>query len=139
MAGIIRRRHQGASHRATLGTGDRVATKRQVESKLRELIKKLDQTEQGVEALSHALPERRVIEVYVSDLEATFWTELTDGRMGALRRGESEDEPDMRLEVESDDLIDIIDGRRSMFSSYVAGRMKVEASFSDIMRLRRLA
>jgi hypothetical protein len=45
----------------------------------------------------------------------------------------------MRLEVESDDLIDIIDRRRSMFSSYVAGRMKVEASFADIMRLRKLA
>jgi hypothetical protein len=116
-----------------------VATKRQVESKLRELISKLDQTQEGVTALSQALPERRVIEVHVVDLEATYWTDLVDGRMGTVRRGPSENEPDMRLEVESDDLIDIIDGRRSMFSSYVAGRMKVEASFADIMRLRKLA
>ena len=116
-----------------------MATKRQVESKLRELISKLDQTQEGVTALSQALPDRRVIEVHVSDLDAIYWTDLTDGRMGSLRRGQADDDPDMRLEVESDDLIDIIDGRRSMFSSYVAGRMKVEASFADIMRLRKLA
>lgn len=116
-----------------------MATKRQVESKLRELIDRLDQTQEGVAALSEALPERRVIEVFVADLEATYWTDLTDGRMGSIRRGPSEDDPDMRMEVQSDDLIDIIDGRRSMFSSYVAGRMKVEASFADIMRLRKLA
>jgi hypothetical protein len=116
-----------------------VATKRQVESKLRELRTRLEQTRDGVAALSQALPERRVIEVYVVDLDTTYWTELVDGRMGSLQRGPSDDGADMRLEVESDDLIDIIDGRRSMFSSYVAGRMKVEASFADIMRLRKLA
>lgn len=116
-----------------------MATKRQVESKLRELIDRLHQTQEGVTALSQALPERRVIEVHVADLDAVYWTELVDGRMGSVRRGPAKHGPDMRLEVESDDLIDIIDGRRSMFSSYVAGRMKVEASFADIMRLRKLA
>jgi hypothetical protein len=116
-----------------------VATKRQVESKLRELIARLDQTQEGITVLSQALPERRVIEVHLADLDAVYWTDLTGGRMGSLRRGPATDGPDMRLEVESDDLIDIIDGRRSMFSSYVAGRMKVEASFADIMRLRKLA
>jgi hypothetical protein len=116
-----------------------LGTKRQVESKLRELINRLDQTEEGVTALSQALPDRRVIEVHVVDLEATYWTDLADGRMDPLRRGPADGDPDMRLEMESDDLIDIIDGRRSMFSSYVAGRMKVEASFADIIRLRKLA
>jgi hypothetical protein len=116
-----------------------VATKRQIESKLRELIKRLDQTEEGVSALSDVLPERRIVEVYISDLDEAYWTELADGRMGPLRQGPADEGPDVRLEVEGDDLIDIIDGRRSMFSSYVAGRMKVEASFADIMRLRRLA
>ncbi len=115
-----------------------MATKRQVETKLRELIARLGQTEDGIAALSDALPEPRIIEVYVPDLDQTYWTELAGGRMTGLHRG-SPDRTDIRLAADSDDLVDVLDGRRSMFSSYVAGRMKVEASFADIMRLRRLA
>jgi hypothetical protein len=115
-----------------------VATKRQVETKLRELIKRLEGTEEGVAALSDALPEPRVIEVYVPDLDESFWTELASGKMGKLHGG-TPPRADIRLEAGSDDLIEVLDGRRSMFSSYVAGRMKVEASFADIMRLRKLA
>jgi hypothetical protein len=115
-----------------------VATKRQVETKLRELIQRLAKTEEGVNALSDALPEPRVIEIRVPDLDASYWSELSDGKMGPLHRGAAE-RADMRLEAMSDDLVDVLDGRRSMFSSYVAGRMKVEASFADIMRLRKLA
>jgi SCP-2 sterol transfer family len=115
-----------------------VATKRQVETKLRELIRRLADTQEGVSALSDALPEPRVIEVYVTDLDAAYWAELAGGRMGPLQRG-SPDRADMRLEATSDDLVDVLDGRRSMFSSYIAGRVKVEASFADIMRLRKLA
>jgi hypothetical protein len=115
-----------------------VATKRQVETKLRELIKRLEKTDQGVAALSDALPEPRVIEVYVPDLDESFWTELASGKMGKLHGGKPQ-RTDIRLEAGSDDLIEVLDGRRSMFSSYVAGRMKVEASFADIMRLRKLA
>ena len=115
-----------------------MATKRQVETKLRELIKRLGQTEEGMSALAEALPEPRVIEVYLPDLDQTFWTELASGRMGTVHAGEP-GEADIRLEANSDDLIEVLDGHRSLFSSYVAGRMKVEASFADIMRLRRLA
>ena len=114
-----------------------MATKRQVETKLRELIRRLEQTEEGAAALSDALPDPRVIEVSVPDLDQSYWTELVDGRMGPLHRG-APPVADMKLQADSDDLIEIIDGRRSMFSSYVAGRIKVEASFADLMRLRKL-
>jgi SCP-2 sterol transfer family protein len=115
-----------------------VATKRQVETKLRELIKRLEEADEGVTALSGALPEPRVIEVYLPDLDESFWTELASGKMGKLHAGKPH-QADIRLEADSDDLVEVLDGRRSMFSSYVAGRMKVEASFADIMRLRKLA
>jgi hypothetical protein len=115
-----------------------VATKRQVETKLRELINRLGQTDEGMAALADALPEPRIIEVHVPDLDETFWTELASGKMGTLHAG-APDRADIRLKAQSDDLIEVLDGRRSMFSSYVAGRMKVEASFADILRLRKLA
>ncbi|MFN2589461.1 MAG: hypothetical protein ABR518_01660 [Actinomycetota bacterium] len=115
-----------------------MATKRQVETKLRELIRRLERTDEGVTALSHALPEPRVIVVFVYDLDEAYWTELAGGKLGTLHRGRP-DRTDIRIEAGSDDLVDVLDGRTSLFSSYVGGRMKVEASFADIMRLRKLA
>src|SRR5690349_19058616 len=115
-----------------------MATKRIVESKLRELISRLDQAREGQMSLSRALPEARVVEVFVSDLDQSYWCELAEGRMGALHRG-APGGSDIRVEAESDVLVEMVDGERSIFSSYLGGRVKVEASFADLMRLRKLA
>jgi len=115
-----------------------VATERQVETKLRALIKRLEAADQGVQALSQALPEPRIIAVLVTDLGRTYWSELSGGKMGVLHRGEP-DRADIRIQARGDDLIEMIDGERSMFSAYLSGRIKLEASFSDILRLRSLA
>ena len=115
-----------------------MATKRLVESKLRELISRLDRAQEGQENLSRALPETKVVEVFVSDLDQSYWTELTGGRMGPLRRGRPQG-TDIRVEAESDVLVEMVDGERSIFSSYLGGRVKIEASFADLMRLRKLA
>ena len=115
-----------------------MATKRQVESKLRELIRRLDEAQDGQQNLSQALPDARIVEVLVTDLGQSYWTELAGGRMGQLHRGAPE-EADIRVEAEGDVLVELVDGRRSIFSSYLAGRLKVEASFADLMRLRKLA
>ena len=45
----------------------------------------------------------------------------------------------LRVEVAGDDLVDLVDGRKSLFSSYLAGHVKIEASLSDLLRLRKLA
>jgi hypothetical protein len=128
----------GTSDEVRPHMGARVATKRQVETKLRELIGRLDQTEEGVRALARALPEPRIIQVDVSDLSESYWTELDAGRMGRLRKGVPE-APDIRVRADSDELVQMVDGRRSLFSSYLGGRIKIEASFADLVRLRKLA
>ncbi len=115
-----------------------MATKRQVEGKLRALIQRLDKADEGVDALSKALPERRIVEVVVPDLDASYWTELSGGRMGQLRKGPAKG-ADIRLTANSDELIQVVNGERSLFSSYVGGKVKVEASFADLLRLRKLA
>ncbi len=131
-------RAAGARGVTPLRTGSSVATKRQVETKLRQLIGRLHGADEGVEALAKALPEAKVIEVVVPDLDQTYWTKLEHGRMGPLHPG-APDRADIRLEAGSDVLVEIVDGERSLFSSYVAGRVKVEASFADLLRLRKLA
>jgi len=115
-----------------------VAAKRQVETKLRELIRRLDEAHEGQASLSDALPEPRIVQVLVTDLGESYWTELSGGRMGPLNAGRP-DQADIRVGADSDVLVELVDGRRSIFSSYLAGKVKVEASFADLMRLRKLA
>ena len=116
-----------------------MATKQQVERKLRELIKRLAESGRSVQgSLADTLPDSRVIQVALPDLGTSYWTEMAQGRMGALHRGAPE-RADIRLTVDSDDLVELIDGRKSLFSSYLSGRVKVEASMGDLLRLRRLA
>jgi len=116
-----------------------VATKRQVETKLRQLIKRLDQADHEVRgSLTESLPEARIIEVVITDLGNSYWTELTGGRMDGLHEG-SPRQAEIRVRVSSDHLVELVDGKKSMFSAYLAGQVAIEASFSDLLRLRKLA
>jgi len=116
-----------------------VATKRQVETKLRQLIRRLDQADHEVRgSLAESLPETRIIEVVITDLGTSYWTELTGGRMDGLHEG-SPRQAEIKVRVSSDYLVELVDGKKSMFSAYLAGRVSIEASFSDLLRLRKLA
>ena len=115
-----------------------MATKQQVERKLRELTKRLADSGRDVQgSLADTLPDSRTIEVALPDLGTSYWTEMAEGRMGPLQRGAPE-RADIRLIVDSDHLVELIDGRKSLFSSYLAGHIKVQASISDLLALRRL-
>lgn len=116
-----------------------MATKRQVESKLRQLIKRLDQADLEVRgSLAESLPETRTVEVIIPDLGTSYWTELAGGRMDGLHEG-SPRQAEIRVRVSSDHLVELVDGQRSLFSAYLSGLVRIEASFSDLLRLRKLA
>lgn len=115
-----------------------MATATEVEAKLKELAGRLTADDRAAEQLGRSLPDRKVLSVHVTDLDADWWTTLEGGRMGDVHRGE-QDDADIRVRAESDDLVALVDGNQSLFSAYVAGRVRIEASFSDLLRLRRLA
>jgi hypothetical protein len=116
-----------------------LATKREVERKLRELIRRLDRSGGDVRgSLSDALPEPRVVEVTVTDLACSYWTTLASGSMSTLHAGPADD-PEIRVRLTSDRLVDLVDGRASLFHAYLSGHVKIDASFGDLLRLRRLA
>jgi predicted lipid carrier protein YhbT len=115
-----------------------VPPNRLVAEKLQELIDRLDQADDEVrEKLVRSLPRPRVIAIEVSDLQTTYWTELEDGRMDGLHQGPSPD-ADIRVTARSDDLVAMVDGQKSLFSSYLSGHVRVDASLSDLLALRRL-
>ncbi|HMC36975.1 MAG TPA: SCP2 sterol-binding domain-containing protein [Actinomycetota bacterium] len=116
-----------------------MATKTQVESKLREMIGRLAGADAGIQNnLAKALPDGRVIQIDVTDLDACYWTGLSEGRMGKLQRGEASD-PDIRMRTSSDDLVAMVDGELGLVKSYLSGRIRIEASLSDLLALRKLA
>ena len=104
-----------------------------------ELIRRLHDADGEVRSsLAESLPDSKVIEINIPDLDSSYWTELRGGLMGPLHRG-SPTQAEIRIQVDSDHLVELIDGRKSLFSSYVGGKLKIEASLTDLLRLRKLA
>ena len=113
-----------------------MATTDEVEQKLEELLSRLDAEASG--ALERSFPEPRTLSLHVTDLDARYWTVLADGQAAPLEEGAAPD-AHIRVAATSDDLVQIVDGGLSLFSAYVSGRVKIQASFADLMRLRKLA
>jgi predicted lipid carrier protein YhbT len=114
-----------------------LASPEEVETKLQELIARLASSEDAARSLERSLPERRVLTIHVTDLDADWWTTIEGGRLSELRAGRPQG-ADIRVAATSDDLVHLIDGQGSLFSAYLAGRIRIEASFSDLLRLRKL-
>jgi putative sterol carrier protein len=114
-----------------------MASRTEVEQRLSELIARLNTSDEGARSLADTLPERRTLAVHVTDLDAHYWTVLESGRMGPLEEGPS-DEAEIRIRAPADVLVDLIDGRGSLFSAYLSGRVRIDASMSDLLRLRKL-
>jgi predicted lipid carrier protein YhbT len=78
----------------------------------------------------------RTLSCTVSDLGATFVGRLQDGALVDVRE---EDSPaQIRLQVDSDDLIALVGGSLNFASAWAKGRLRVEASVLDLLRLRTL-
>jgi predicted lipid carrier protein YhbT len=114
-----------------------VTDKELVATKLQELIDRLAGADRNVQGRLADVVSSRVIQVDLPDLDVSFWTEVEGGRMDGLHEGPSPD-VDIRLTAASDDLVAVIDGERSLFSSYIAGHVRIDASMSDLLALRKL-
>jgi SCP-2 sterol transfer family len=116
-----------------------MATKKQVKAKLQVMIDRLDGAdEKWHDNLARALPGTKTIQIDVTDLECSYWTELTAGAMSELREGEAP-KVDIRMRAKSDDLVAMVDGELGLMSSFMSGRVRVDASLSDLLALRKLA
>jgi hypothetical protein len=102
-------------------------------------MRRLNEADGSVHSsLAQTLPDSRTIEITVTDLDASYWTTMAGGVMDGLHAGACE-KPDIRLRVDSDHLVELMEGKRSFLSSFLSGQVKVDASLSDLLRLRRLA
>ncbi len=109
-----------------------MATKRQCEAALRSLAKRLD----GVDASlrKRAAPDRTVA-CRIPDLDTCFSGRLHDGALLDISNTPLDD-AQIRLTVSSDDLLAVTNGELPFASAWAEGRLKIEASVLDMIRLR---
>ena len=115
-----------------------MASANEVEAELQKLVDRLAPADPRVHAdLDRTLGGPRLVQMEVPDLGESFWCELSGGAMGEVHRGQP-DHADIRITADSDDLMAMINGTKPLFSSYLAGHVRVQASISDLLALRRL-
>jgi predicted lipid carrier protein YhbT len=81
----------------------------------------------------------RIISCRVPDLGITFETHLgTDGASPVRELNGSDGRAQVRFTAKSDDLVAIAADPGSFARAWLSGRLKVEASIWDVLRLRKL-
>ena len=112
-----------------------MASKAEVEKQLGALMARLDGNEASVRS---AIPTRKVLRCVVPDLDASWYSVVDGGHVSQPSETSPDGPADITLRVGSDDLVDLVEGRTSFLSAFTAGKVKVDASIVDLLRLRSL-
>ncbi|MEU1091536.1 SCP2 sterol-binding domain-containing protein [Streptomyces sp. NPDC005576] len=82
----------------------------------------------------------RSLSCHIKDLDVTFTGRLTDGRVRVLDtvEGPPREKAEIRLAMTGDDLVALVDGDLNFAKAWGAGRVRLEAGFRDLLKLRSL-
>ena len=82
----------------------------------------------------------RSLSCWVTDLDLSFSGRLHDGRIDDLKesQGRPPHKAQIRLALSSDDLVALVNGRLNFAAAWASGRVKLEASILDLLKLRSL-
>lgn len=78
----------------------------------------------------------RVIQLAVPD-DKSYWIRIHDGKLADIQSGLHE-KPDAVVTVKKDDLLAVFNGQMKAMQAYLTGRVKVKASFSDLIFAKSL-
>ncbi len=112
-----------------------MATKAEVERQLGVLMARLDGNEANVRS---AIPNRKVLRCLVPDLGTAWYSVVDNGHVSQPSEAPPNGRADITLRVGSDDLVDLVEGRISFLSAFTSGKLRVDASIVDLLRLRSL-
>lgn len=110
-----------------------MASVQQCEAALAELARRLDEVPH--QQRKDNLPER-TMELTLLDLDVTFRAKLHDGRLCDITEGRGP-KPHVRLTMNSDDLIDLTEGELKFSHAWATGKLHLDASLRDLLRLRK--
>ncbi|MET9662827.1 SCP2 sterol-binding domain-containing protein [Streptomyces sp. NPDC006510] len=82
----------------------------------------------------------RSLSCHIKDLDITFTGRLADGRIQVLDTadGPPREKAEIRLAMTGDDLVAMVDGELNFAKAWGSGRVRLEAGFRDLLRLRSL-
>lgn len=82
----------------------------------------------------------RSLSCHIKDLDVTFTGRLSAGRIEVLETldGPPAQKADIRLAMTGDDLVAMVDGKLNFAKAWASGRVRLEAGFRDLLRLRAL-
>ncbi|MEU7991374.1 SCP2 sterol-binding domain-containing protein [Streptosporangium canum] len=104
---------------------------------LRKLGEQFDEVDQ--ESRSKHVVERS-ISCHIRDLDVTFYGRVHHGGLGPFGDSPPADgrPAEVKLTIGSDDLVSLVNGELDMGRAVFSGRVKIDASFGDLLRLRKL-
>jgi hypothetical protein len=79
----------------------------------------------------------RTLTCRIPDLDLAFHGRLADGRIVDLADGD-DPKAKVKLTAASDDLVAVVQGTLNIASAWASGRIKIDASLLDLMKLRKL-
>ncbi|MFJ6809141.1 SCP2 sterol-binding domain-containing protein [Streptomyces anulatus] len=114
-----------------------MATMAECRSALRRLSDNLAAAEgdvRGTAALNRSLS------CHIKDLDITFTGRLADGRILVRDtvEGPPREKAEIRLAMTGDDLVALVDGDLNFAKAWGSGRVRLEADFRDLLKLRSL-
>ncbi|MDG9687303.1 SCP2 sterol-binding domain-containing protein [Streptomyces sp. DH18] len=114
-----------------------MATMAECRSALRRLSDNLAAAEgdvRGTAALDRSLS------CHIKDLDITFTGRLADGRIQVRDtvEGPPREKAEIRLAMTGDDLVALVDGELNFAKAWGSGRVRLEAGFRDLLKLRSL-
>ncbi|MER5813087.1 SCP2 sterol-binding domain-containing protein [Streptomyces sp. NPDC002033] len=82
----------------------------------------------------------RSLSCHVTDLDQTFSGRLRDGRIrvDSLTPGPPPAKAEIRLAMTGDDLLALVGGELKFAKAWASGRVRLEAGFRDLLRLKSL-
>ncbi|MDQ0944473.1 SCP2 sterol-binding domain-containing protein [Streptomyces sp. V1I1] len=82
----------------------------------------------------------RSLSCHIKDLDITFTGRLEDGRIAVADTfpGPPRDRAEIRLAMNGDDLVAMVNGDLNFAKAWASGRVRLEAGFRDLLRLRTL-
>ncbi|WP_406140970.1 SCP2 sterol-binding domain-containing protein [Streptomyces sp. NBC_01089] len=82
----------------------------------------------------------RSLSCHITDLDVTFTGRLVDGRIQVLDtvEGRPPEKAEIRLAMKGDDLVALVAGELNFARAWGSGRVRLEAGFRDLLRLRTL-
>jgi predicted lipid carrier protein YhbT len=117
------------------GTDLTMATAQEARSALERIAARL--TEVDADELAKHVVER-TISCRVPDLDLIFLTRIHRGGLDEFQTVGDADTAQVRLTVSSDDLVALATDELHVAKAWATGRLKIEASLGDLLRLRKI-